>query len=157
MPEVVNFEIIGLEDIGKDILKPSSLQRQPSKLSKADVENLTHYLHRYHQPLPNKKSNFEIVSTNPSTHHHRYHSHNYINITDDFHSDRPLTDIYHYHHHYRRRHHHHQQAKQAPEPVTTTTTSASSNEYQSLALEIASCGMKKNTRLPVPVENFFRR
>lgn len=170
MPEV-NFEIIRLEDIGKDILKPSTTkrpaQRQTHKLSEVDIDNLTHYLHRYHQPLPNKKSNFEVVSGDSSTNRH-YHSQNYINITNEFYSDlkkpieqssKPLAEISRYHHHHHRHHHHHHQQQQQQQQHTRHTPESfvktiPSNDYQALALEIATCGMKKNTRLPVPHENF---
>jgi hypothetical protein len=174
MPDA-HFEVIRLEDIGKDIIKSTSSKksnyRSSHKLSDADVENLKHYLNRYNQPTNNKKTPQEIFSpdlTKPSvrssSHHHCHHHHHqqdYLDITDDFYSNKlytelnepsehsqPLTDIYRYHHHYRR---HHQHTKHAHDK---TTTSILPGDYQILALEYATCGMKKNTRLPVPYENF---
>lgn len=167
MPEV-HFEIIGLEDIGKDIIRTTSaskpIYRSTSKLSQADVENLKHYLNRYDQPSSKKTT--EILLPNPTKHvnhtssHH--HPQDYVDITDDFYSEKvytelnkssdysqPLTDIYRYHHHYRRHHNHH--TKQAHEKIPKSTVPG---EYQTLGLEFATCGMKKNTRLPVPYENF---
>ena len=174
MPEV-HFEVIRLEDIGKDIVKPTSKTsnyRSTHKLSDTDVENLKHYLNRYNhvpsKPTNNKRSTQEIIIpnlTNPSvhssTHHHHHHHPEYVDITDDFYSDKlytdvsqqnehsqPLTDIYRYHHHYRRHHHHTRQTHDNP------ITSILPNDCQPLGLELATCGMKKNTRLPVPYENF---
>lgn len=189
MPEV-HFEVIRLEDIGKDIISPTSSKQENyrsfPKLSDADVVNLKHYLHRYNQPSTNIKNHKdpikEILSPNltkqsviSSSHHHHHHHHHqhqhqprhevYADITDDFYSNKlytdinepfeqhsqPLTDIYRYHHHYRR---HHQHTKQAHETITSSSSSALPNDYQTLGLEYATCGMKKNTRLPVPFENF---
>jgi len=178
MPDA-HFEVIRLEDIGKDIIKSTSSKksnyRSSHKLSDADVENLKHYLNRYNQPTNNKKTSQEIFSpdlTKPSVrssshYHHNHHCHHhrhqqdYLDITDDFYSNKlytelnepsehsqPLADIYRYHHHYRR---HHQHTKHAHDK---TTTSILPGDYQILALEFATCGMKKNTRLPVPYENF---
>ena len=173
MPEA-QFEIIRLEDIGKDVIKSTPLKKLNSsgtyKLSSADVENLKHYLNRYNQPSSKstikKKPIQEILSPEStkqlnSVSSHRHKQQDYVDITDDFYSDKlytelserseysqPLTDIYRYHHHYRR---HHQHAKHAHEKPTTSILSG---DYQVLALEFATCGMKKNTRLPVPHENF---
>jgi hypothetical protein len=175
MPDV-QFEVIRLEDIGKDIIK-STLSSKPThsssqKLSNADVENLKHYLNRYNHPAANRKPIQQIITPNiikppvSSTSHHHHHHHyrhpqDYVDITNDFYSDKlytevddsseysqPLTDIYRYHHHYRR---HHQHTKHAHEKITTSILPG---DYQTLALEFATCGMKKNTRLPVPYENF---
>ncbi len=171
MPDA-QFEIIRLEDIGKDVVKSTPLKKLNHsgtyKLSSADVENLKHYLNRYNQPSSKgsikKKPTEEILSpiiTKPlvnGSSTHRRQQQDYVDITEDFYSDKlyaeltersehsePLTDIYRYHHHYRR---HHQQTKHAHEkPII-------SGDYQVLSLEFATCGMKKNTRLPVPHENF---
>jgi len=184
MPDV-HFEVIRLEDIGKDIIKPTSskqsIYRSTQKLSDADVENLKHYLNRYNQPTlkitNNKKTctTQEIITPNSnkqsvnssSPHHYQHHHHHhnypqdYVDFTDDFYSNKlytdvnefskhsqPLADIYRYHHHYRR---HHQHTKHAHDKVTASILPG---DYQTLALEFATCGMKKNTRLPVPYENF---
>jgi hypothetical protein len=171
MPDA-HFEIIRLEDIGKDITKPTSSKtsnyRSNNKLSDADVENLKHYLHRYNQPSINKKNTHEIISSSlpkhsvhSSSHRHRRHHQDYMDPTNDLYSTKlytelnepiehsqPLTDIYRYHHHYRR---HHQHTKHAHDKLATSILP---NDYQTLALEFATCGMKKNTRLPVPYENF---
>jgi hypothetical protein len=167
MPDA-HFEVIRLEDIGRDIIQ-SALSTKPTysstqKLSNADVENLKHYLNRYSRPSPNRRSTQGIISPNYTRHpvnSSSRHPQNYVDITDDFYSDKlytehnesseysqPLTDIYRYHHHYRRHHHH---TKHAHEKVTTSILPG---DYQTLALEFATCGMKKNTRLPVPYENF---
>ncbi|UJR28007.1 hypothetical protein I4U23_009265 [Adineta vaga] len=172
MPDI-QFEIIGLDDIGKDLLKTSTKKvdnRSSCKLSDADVENLKHYLNRYNQPLSKssttKKTIHEISSpdlTRVSTCSIAYRTHvqDYVDITDDFYSEKlcagskklaektqPLIDIYRYHHHYRRHHQHIRQTHEKP------TTSIVSRDNQILSLEFATCGMKKNTRLPVPHENF---
>ncbi|CAF0755023.1 unnamed protein product [Adineta steineri] len=174
MPDV-HFEIIGLDDIGKDVVKISPtkklIHRSSCKLTDADVENLKHYLNRYNQPcsksIANKKAIQEISSPDltkifSNSFTHRHQQQDYVDITDDFYSDKfstervkpsehsqPLADIYRYHHHYRRHHHHH--TKPAHEkPATSIAT----NDKQALSLEFATCGMKKNTRLPVPNENF---
>ncbi|CAF0826949.1 unnamed protein product [Adineta ricciae] len=173
MPDV-QFEIIGLDDIGKDILKTSSSKkttnRSSYKLSDADVENLKHYLNRYNQQLSKSsttKKVFQEISSPDLTRvstcsfAYRSHMHDYVDITEDFYSEKlyselskpaehtqPLTDIYRYHHHYRR---HHQHARQAHEKLSPPTVS---RENSSLSLEFATCGMKKNMRLPVPHENF---
>lgn len=168
MPDV-HFEIIGLEDIGKDIIRTTTtakpIYHSTSKLSQADVENLKHYLNRYDQSSSKKATEILLPNstkyvTNTSSHHH--HPQNYVDISDDFYSEKlftelnkpseysqPLTDIYRYHHHYRRHHNHH--TKQAHEKIPKSTVPG---EYQTLGLEFATCGMKKNTRLPVPYENF---
>jgi hypothetical protein len=172
MPDV-QFEIIRLEDIGKDVTKassetrPSDRRRLNHKLSDADVENLKHYLNRYNQAPPKvlaeKKSTARSVpnearqSSTYSTHIHQH----YVDITDDFYSNKsyaeskpsiehsqPLTDIYRYHHHYRR---HHQHTKHAHENTIKQTLT---QPKSTLLLEYATCGMKKNTRLPIPDENF---
>lgn len=175
MPDV-HFEVIRLEDIGKDIIKTTStakpIYRSTPKLSQADVENLKHYLNRYDHPSSSsssKKTTEEILLpdstkyyTKTSSSHHQHNPQDYVDITDDFYSEKlytelskpldysqPLTDIYRYHHHYRRHNNHH--TKQTHEKIPNSTIPG---EYQTLALEFASCGMKKNTRLPVPYENF---
>jgi hypothetical protein len=174
MPDA-QFEIIRLEDIGKDVIKSSSSKkpnnRSTYKLSDADVENLKHYLNRYNQPsskitpnkkIPPQKSSLDItkqiINSSSHRHHHHHQQHGYVDITDDFYSDKlysdlressqPLTDIYRYHHHYRR---HHQHTKHDHEKPTVPILSG---DYQVLSLDFATCGMKKNTRLPVPNENF---
>lgn len=180
----VHFEVIRFEDIGKDIIRPTSSSssskpanyRSSHKLSDADVENLKHYLHRYNQPSPkaanHKKVGPEILfpdlnkrsassSSHQHHHQHQHHQQDYVDITDDFYSNKlytdiqqpsehsqPLADIYRYHHHYRR---HHQHTKQAHDKVAASTLPG---DCQALGLEFATCGMKKNTRLPVPFENF---
>jgi hypothetical protein len=175
MPDV-QFEIIRLEDIGKDVIKSSSAKksnnRSTYKLSDADVENLKHYLNRYNQPsskiTTNKKpmqekSSADLIKqvVNSPSHHRHHQPHGYLDITDDFYSNKvyselrepsepsqPLTDIYRYHHHYRR---HHQHAKHDHEKPTI---SISTGDNKIFSLDFATCGMKKNTRLPVPNENF---
>jgi hypothetical protein len=166
MPDA-HFEVIRLEDIGRDIIQSAlstkATYSSTQKLSDADVENLKHYLNRYSQPstttTATRKPAQETITPNfprhPVNSSHR-HPQNYVDITEDFYSDKvytdvnqPLTDIYRYHHHYRR---HHPNTKHAHEKVTTT--SVLPGDYRTLALEFATCGMKKNTRLPVPHENF---
>ncbi|CAF2899528.1 unnamed protein product [Rotaria sp. Silwood2] len=182
MPDA-HFEIIRLEDIGKDIIKSTSSKksnnRSTFKLSDGDVENLQHYLHRYNQPsststtskkvtgeilFPNSTEQLTTSSSSSHDHHYhnrRHHEHDYLDITDGFYSNKlfselvkpsehsqPLSDIYRYHHHYRRHHHHTKHAHEKP------TTSILLGNHQILSLEYATCGMKKNTRLPVPHENF---
>ncbi|CAF0817232.1 unnamed protein product [Rotaria sordida] len=174
MPDA-HFEIIRLEDIGKDIIKSTSSKksnnRSTFKLSDGDVENLKHYLNRYHQPSTTSKkvteekllsNSTKQLSSSPShDHNHRHHEPDYVDITDSFYSNKlfseliklsehsqPLSDIYRYHHHYRRHHHHTKHGHEKP------ITSILSGNYQILSLEFATCGMKKNTRLPVPNENF---
>ena len=170
MPDV-HFEIIRLEDIGRDILKSSkhSHHRSTHKLSDADVENLKHYLHRYNQgceknhiePTPTQK----ILSSDLSKLmiHGRSSPAGYLDITEDFYSNKnytevdnssssehsqPLIDIYRFHHHYRRHHSHTKQAHHHSQ------TSSASDIDPTFVLELATCGMKKNTRLPVPNQNF---
>ena len=157
MPDV-HFEIIRLEDIGKDIVKSSSKKSTPRsahKLTDADVQNLKHYLHRYNQPsaktttaaTPNRRKSVDDMATSE----HR----EYVKISDNAHADdlseysQPLTDIYRYHHHYRR---HHQQTRHAHDRPTILPVSL--DGYEVFCLDFATCGMKKNTRLPVPHENF---
>lgn len=192
MPEV-QFEIIGLEDIGKHVIKPSSSSPSSSKpsqhyhyhhhhhhhhrhhhatqkLSDADVENLKHYLQRHNQASSKKtttiekKSNQPLVSvdiSNASVHSVGHHS-NYVDITNDFYTakeyselnasieqSQPLTDVYRYHHHY---HRHQPHTKHAHEKVNTFVVAL--QHEPAYSLELATCGMKKNTRLPVPHENF---
>ena len=178
MPDV-HFEVIRLEDIGKDIIKTTSpskpTYRSTAKLSHADVENLKHYLNRYDHPssssskkvteellFPDSNKHYATKSSYHHHHHHHHHPQDYVDITDDFYSEKlytelnkpleytqPLADIYRYHHHYRRHNNHH--TKQTHEKLPSSTLPG---DYQTLALEFASCGMKKNTRLPVPYENF---
>jgi hypothetical protein len=173
MPDV-HFEIIGLDDIGKDVLKTSSSKKSNNrasyKLTDADVENLKHYLNRYNQPasktIPTKKviqetSSSDLSKLSTCSTSYRQHLQDYVDITDDFYSEKlytelskpaehsePLTDIYRYHHHYRRHHQHTRQTHEKP------TISTASRNDKSLSLDFATCGMKKNTRLPVPHENF---
>ncbi|CAF3390378.1 unnamed protein product [Rotaria socialis] len=181
MPDV-HFEIIRLEDIGQDIIKTGSSKKTTSrsnfKLSDGDVENLKHYLHRYNEPSSRQTTTKKVIhdvlspdSTKPltatSSHHHhhhrqhRHHQHDHVDITDDLYFDKldadhskpfehaqPLTDIYRYHHHYRRQHQHTKHSHEKP------NTSILPGNYQILALEFTTCGMKKNTQLPIPHENF---
>ena len=164
MPDV-HFEIIRLEDIGKDILKSSSKKSTPRsahKLTDADVQNLKHYLHRYNQPsakttttaTANRRKSVDDMAASQ----HREH----VKVIDSVHIDKfasqaddlsefsqPLTDIYRYHHHYRR---HHQQTRHAHDKPTILPVSL--DGYEVFCLDFATCGMKKNTRLPVPHENF---
>lgn len=175
MPEV-HFEIIRLEDIGKDVFKAatsskhSTPSRPTQKLSNGDVENLKHYLNRYNQ-APGKVAAEKrpVHDAFPSSSHTNKPSSsssqpspNYVDITDDFYSSKrytepnepsdhsqPLIDIYRYHHHYRR---HHQHTKQGH--ARSITAAKSIDPAAHFALEYATCGMKKNTRLPVPHENF---
>ncbi|CAF1614843.1 unnamed protein product [Rotaria magnacalcarata] len=185
MPDV-HFEIIRLEDIGKDLIKTGSSKKTTSrsnfKLSDGDVENLKHYLHRYNEPSSRQTTTKKVIqdvlspdSTKPLTattshhhhhhhHHHqqhRHHQHDHVDITDDLYFDKPdtdhsklfehaqpLTDIYRYHHHYRRQHQHTKHAHEKP------NTSILPGNYQILTLKFVTCGMKKNTQLPIPHENF---
>ena len=174
MPEV-HFEIIRLEDIGKDVFKSTTSSKHPTssrptqKLSNGDVENLKHYLNRYNQaPTKVAAEKKSVHHAFPSSSHANKTSSsssqpspNYVDITDDFYSSKhytepnepsehsqPLIDIYRYHHHYRR---HHQHTKQAHERSITAKSIDLATHF---ALEYATCGMKKNTRLPVPNENF---
>ena len=172
MPEV-HFEIIRLEDIGRDVLKSSASSKRPShsrptqKLSSCDVENLKHYLNRYNQVPAKVSGEKKSLHNAASSHVSKLSSTSsrplprYVDITDDFYSNKryteldepsehsqPLIDIYRYHHHYRR---HHQNTKQAHE---RSITAKSIPQPAHFSLELATCGMKKNTRLPVPNENF---
>jgi hypothetical protein len=166
MPEV-QFEIIRLEDIGKDILKPAKQQsqgRSPAKLSSTDVEKLKHYLNRHHHDC--SKSHVSLDSLSISVSKTKAPTSlnplKYVDITDDFYSSKeyadlcppsdssqPLADIFCYHHHYRRQQHHHTKPthENTSQPVPVPIE-------PSFLLDFATCGMKKNTRLPVPNENF---
>jgi hypothetical protein len=158
MPDV-HFEIIRLEDIGKDILKSTSKKSPPRsahKLTDADVQNLKHYLHRYNQPSAKTTTTSATANRRKSVDDMAASQHReYVKVIDNAHVDdlseysQPLTDIYRYHHHYRR---HHQQTRHAHDKPATMPVSL--DGYEVFCLDFATCGMKKNTRLPVPHENF---
>jgi hypothetical protein len=63
-------------------------------------------------------------------------------------NSQPLVDIYQYHHHYRYNHPYVDQVHEEP------IQSLSDNNDNTFSLEIATCGMPKDTKLPVPYENF---
>ena len=171
MPEV-HFEIIRLEDIGKDITLSSSLKKSDNssnlKLSNDDVENLKHYLNKYNQESSHKKKTHEVLSSEISQlffsqsspfysyGHQQQQEEDYVDITDELYSNKLyteliepskyaqlLTDVNRYVPHQHTKHAHEQ-----------PTLSIQPNNYHRLCLEFATCGMKKNTQLPVPHENF---
>ncbi|CAF1415050.1 unnamed protein product [Rotaria sordida] len=130
----VNIQIINSTNIDKNIYK----------LSACDIRNLTYYLHVQSHPF----INIENIGKNDQEN---------MSVGLDLNkkstkNSQPLTDTYRIHHNYRPN-------SQRRRPYTKHVPdkpkiSLSLDPNKKLCLEIATCGMKKNTRLPVPHKNF---
>jgi hypothetical protein len=125
-----DFEIVNSENIEKNIYK----------LSNVDIEYLKHYLKQQSQSL--------IDLTNIQKTYQEETTLDFSLEKIFMQNSQPLVDIYQYHHHYR---HHNPYVKEVHEEPLSPP---SFNNYNTFSLEIATCGMPKNTKLPVPYDNF---
>ena len=116
-------------------VKPSNNERNFYTLSDVDLKNLKYYLNEQSRSIPDLT---HLGRTDDD------------DIAIDLYVNKILADVsepipydYQYHHH----HHHqpHQELSMQSLPV---------DYYNTFSLEIATCGMPKNTRLPIPYENF---
>ncbi|UJR21416.1 hypothetical protein I4U23_024505 [Adineta vaga] len=126
-------------------LKPTYIDKYFYTLSDVDMKNLKSYLKEQSRSL----SDLTNIERNDQD-----------GISLDFYVNRiiedmsePLNDNYRYHH--RHHHHHHHHHSHATKHVYDEPTKSDPAEYaDTFALEIATCGVQKNTKLPVPHENF---
>ncbi|CAM4744403.1 unnamed protein product [Rotaria magnacalcarata] len=138
----LNFQIINSENIDKSIFK----------LSDIDIRNLKYYANRQNDsPLINIENIEQDDQGKTSTDF-------YLNKIFPKNS-LLLNDTYQNHHRYHHYHHHHHHDYRH-RPYTKHTheqpiISLSLDDHKKLSLEIATCGMQKNTKLPVPYENCF--
>ncbi|CAF0978952.1 unnamed protein product [Rotaria sp. Silwood1] len=128
----ISFQIINSENIDENMLR----------LSATDIRNLKNYIHGQNHPLVN----IENVESNDQE-----------NVPIDINSNKvstrnsqSCTDISQFYYHYRHHRHRPYTKHIHEEPIISLSIGGN----KSLTLEVATCGMQKNTRLPVPYRNF---
>lgn len=117
-----------MNDVTYNIVKSKNIDKKFYTFSDVDIQNLQYYLNQ--QNLPDvEQDNEENTSID-----------DYLNeILAEI--SQPIPDIYQYHH--PQRNHGQESIKSLP-----------FDYYNTDSLEIAICGMQKNTQLPIPHENF---
>ncbi|CAF1027524.1 unnamed protein product [Adineta steineri] len=140
--------------------KPSNFDKNFYSLSDIDITNLESYLHQQARSISDDADidqydqddmslDFYVHKilekiAQPVTNNYRYHHHHHHHSHNHNHN---RHQQYHHHHPY----HHQPHFKHIDdEPIKNLSPDYSST----FSLEVATCGMQKNTQLPVPCENF---
>lgn len=133
----VNFEFVNSENVDKNVYN----------LSDVDIRNLKHYVKGQGHPLMNigniEQNDQGKISVDLYL--------NKIDKKNSFLSNDTYSYHHHHHHRYHNQHRHHPYSKHTHDQSIVSLPLMS---FRKLSLEIAICGMPKNTKLPVPNENF---